>query len=125
MTSVLLLASFLLVLAAAGLWFRRYYVLRRRRKMEEQVEEARVALLELQEMIKTPGWKRLQKIADTQIEGRRNEVLLQPTTDAYAQEYMKGEINGMATVIKMPAMLVEQNKELLEIARKLDEEGAS
>ena len=96
----------------------------KREKMQEQIDEAREALEEMRALVLQPGWARISKIAQAQIEARKNEVLLQPTTDTYAQEYMKGEIQGIQLFVNLPRKLVEENKDLLAVARKLEEEGA-
>ena len=124
MAFFLALAAVVLLLAAGSFAARWYYLRVKREKMQEQIDEAREALEEMRALVLQPGWARISKIAFAQIEARKNEVLLQPTTDTYAQEYMKGEIQGIQLFVNLPRKLVEENKDLLAVARKLEEEGA-
>jgi len=91
--------------------------------MEEQLKEAREAANEFKEMMETAGWQRLKKIMDMQIEGRQNEILLQPVQDTHAQEYSKGELHGIRLTMDIPRLAIELSKDLTEQARKLEEDG--
>lgn len=124
MIQALWIASLVLLAIAAGLLSRWHYLGSKRRKMEEQVREAREILDEMRELLKQPGWHRLQKIWTTQMDGRQNEVLLQPTTDPYEQEYKKGEIQGIKLASTFPSKLIEMSKAVLDTAKKLEEEGS-
>lgn len=124
MALVLGIAAFLLLSTALALLARRKYLQKKRREMDLQVEEARKALLELRDLVATDGWKRLEKIAKAQIEGRRNEILLQPTENVMQQEYKKGEAQGIQLFMSFPTLMIEENKAVLEVAKKLEEEGS-
>ena len=115
--------AFLLTLGLS-LIGRRLYVRAKRKKMDEQIEEALKSLEQMRSLQEHPGWKMLESAALAQIEARKNEVLLQPTVDAFAQEFMKGEIQGIQLFASIPRKLVEENKDILAVARKLEEEGA-
>ena len=80
---------------------------------EERIEAAR-AKRQMEEMVATAGWKRLCEIAEAQAQGRSNEVLLKATDNAYAQEYMKGEVNGIRSFLKIPSVVIETSKQLIE-----------
>ncbi len=121
---VLSSAAFLLCCAAGGLAARWYYVRRRRRQMEEEVNEARETLLEMQALLKQPGWVKLAEAAQKHIEAKRNEVLLKPTDNLADDNYMKGEIQGISLFVQIPRQLIELNKDILESAKRLEEEGA-
>jgi hypothetical protein len=109
---------------AIGLIARWHYLRRKRHKMEADVNEARKTLDEIRALVEQPGWTRIRKILEVQAEGRRNEVLLQPTTDPYEQEYKKGEIQGIQLALQFPNQLIEISKAVLEAAKRLEEEGS-
>jgi hypothetical protein len=74
-----------------------------------------------QEMIaltSSPGWKRLQEISRVQVEGRTNSILLNPTENAYAQEYLKGEIQGMKTLLAIPLTLTEDASAIIDSTKE-------
>jgi hypothetical protein len=57
-----------------------------------------------------PGWKFVEHIAKSQIEQRKNKVFLEPLSDvngAVAQEFLKGEANGMGTLLALPQTLYD------------------
>ena len=122
MVQALGIAAFCLLLCALGLLSRLLYLRFRRKQMEEQLKEAREAANEFKEMMETAGWQRLKKIMDTQIEGRQNEILLQPVQDTHAQEYSKGELHGIRLTMDIPRLAIELSKDLTEQARKLEED---
>ncbi len=124
MLQALVFAAIGCLVIATGLVARWHYLRRKRKKMEEQVKEAQETLGEMDALVKQPGWMRIKKILEVQAEGRRNEVLLQPTTDPYEQEYKKGEIQGIQLASQFPDKLIEMSKAVLEAARRLEEEGS-
>ena len=61
-------------------------------------------------LLSHPGWKFVERIAKSQIEQRRNKVFLEPLSDvngAVAQEFLKGEANGMGTLLALPQTLYD------------------
>jgi len=72
------------------------------------------------ELIESDGWKRLVEIADEQIAGRVNEIVLKPMTDLAHQEFAKGEVAGIKLFIAIP----ETQKTMFEAQfdRETDEE---
>lgn len=122
MVQTLGIASGVLLLLAAGFFARFAYLKRRRRKMQESVREAKQMADEFQFMIGTAGWKRLCQLAAVQVQGRQNEILLQPTENAAKQEYQKGELQGIQLFVKLPELSIEMAKDLMAEAQKLDEE---
>lgn len=117
-------ATILLVVAAGALALRRWHLRAKRAKMEQQVDEARETLLQMQALIKQPGWAVLASAAAKHIEARKNEVLLKPTENAAEENYMKGEIQGISIFVEIPKQIIEMNKDILETAKRLEEEGA-
>lgn len=88
---------------------------------EQRIEAARDKKL-MEGLMAHPGWEFLVSAAKNQANERKNQVLLQPTTDAFAQEYMKGEIQGLSLFVEIPKRVLENAKAILEIAAK-DETG--
>ena len=92
--------------------------------MEAQVDDAREAIREFKALLETKGWKRLEEVARAQVKGRQDEVLLKPTQDTLEENYMKGEAHGIQLFVNLPKQLLEMNKDIIELAKKLEEEGS-
>ena len=91
-------------------------------------EEERASALRLkrqmEEMMATDGWKTLVETASKQCVNRQNEILLKPTEKPYEQEYLKGEIAGIRTLVDIPKVLVESAKATIDLANaKLGDSG--
>ncbi len=89
----------------------------------ERLAEANKIKGEMTNLISSPGWKRLLEITKTQVEGRTNSILLKPTESAYEQEYLKGEIQGMKTLLAIPVTLVEDAKAIIDSTKEKDEDS--
>lgn len=91
---------------------------------EEERQEAARVKREMEELMSTPGWKTLVSIGLVHSNGRKNEVLLKPTENAYAQEYLKGEVNGIEFMLKIPEVALESADAVIKaaIAAQRDEE---
>ncbi len=120
---LLALAILLLCLGCCALslelrkrWNRKVY-------SEEEKEEAIKQKREMEELLQSPGWKTLIRIAEAQSLGRKNEVLLKPTENPYQQEYLKGEITGIELILRTPGTVVETAKALIEAANQAEEEA--
>ncbi len=85
---------------------------------QERLSEAVKIKTEMSNLISSPGWKRLQDISRTQVEGRTNSILLKPTESAYEQEYLKGEIQGMKTLLAIPVTLVEDAMAIIDSTKE-------
>lgn len=103
------LLSFLLLAGGSGL----VYFSGRRTITDAQRADAARERKEMEELLAHPGWKRLAKIADAQTLERRNKVLLAPTTEPLAQEYMKGEIHGISLFMEIPKVISAQAEDIL------------
>lgn len=60
-----------------------------------------------------PGWQILRGIAESQITMRTNHIILtqlSPEFTAEMQEFQKGEVTGMRTLLAIPAAAVEEAK---------------
>ena len=82
-------------------------------------------LSEFHSLVKSQGWDRLLKIASAQIEPRKNKILYEPlrTRDAtLEQEFMKGEIAGIALFMRLPQDRIADLKDLMK-ANEADENG--
>lgn len=72
-----------------------------------------------------PGWEKLREIIDGQIAARMGEVLYKVLGDAnsvYAQEYMKGEIQGLRLVMALPDQQMAEAEALLSRLGLTDED---
>lgn len=70
-------------------------------------EEKNEALLLL---TKSRGWQILVTIAEIQIGTRKNQVLYKPLegeSGIYIQEFLKGEIQGMESLLRLPQTIVD------------------
>lgn len=88
---------------------------------QARLSEAVKVKREMEALTSLPGWKRLTEIARVQIEGRTNSVLLQPTSSPYEQEYLKGEIQGMKTLVSIPETVMADSKAIID-STKTEEE---
>lgn len=86
----------------------------------EQVTEARKQKRIMEELIEHPGWKMLQEIAAAQTGNRKNNILLKPTESPYEQEYMKGEVQGIELMLKIPSSMVESAQAIIAQDMKND-----
>ncbi len=77
---------------------------------------------EMMSLTSSPGWKRLLEITRVQVEGRTNSILLKPTESAYEQEYLKGEIQGMKTLLAIPVSLVEDASAIIDSTKEEEPE---
>ena len=122
MVQLLGIAAGVLLLLAGSFLGRFFYLKRKRRKMQDSVREAKQMADEFQHMIGTAGWKRLKQLAEVQVQGRTNEILLKPTENQAMQEYQKGELQGIQLFLRLPELSIEMAKDLMAEAQKLDEE---
>lgn len=89
---------------------------------QARLSEAVKIKQEMQSLTSSPGWKRLQEISRVQVEGRTNSILLKPTESAYEQEYLKGEIQGMKTLLAIPVSLVEDASAIIDSTKEEEPE---
>lgn len=91
---------------------------------EEERQEAAKAKAEMEALLEHPGWKTLSRIAEVQSSGRKNEVLLKPTENAYQQEYLKGEVQGIEFMLRLPESVIQTSKAVIDaaLAAQRDEE---
>lgn len=105
-------------------------------KHREALREALVQKEELSLLLATKGWSILCEILNDQIVARTNKVMLLPLGDPNGnlsveqQEFMKGEVAGIRTMLQLPQDLlatadaiVEQNKLELEEDGRRDNEA--
>lgn len=103
---------------------RAYRVLRQNRKLkkmtQEQLSEAIKAKREMELLTSLPGWKSIVQIAKHQLQLRENSVLLKPTSNAFEQEYQKGEIQGIKLFLQYPETLLENAKAVIDSTKEPD-----
>ena len=87
----------------------------------EQIAEAAKNKQAMESMLATDGWKLLEAAFRSQVENRKNQIIFKPTHEVPDFEYMKGEVQGMELVLKLPVKLIEESKSILEIAERFAE----
>ena len=87
---------------------------RRPRVTEEQRTEAFRHKEQMKALIEMPGWKLLTKAAEVQVISRRNEVMMKPADHPLVQEFEKGTVQGIELFMKLPEILLENSKAVLE-----------
>lgn len=85
---------------------------------EEQWREALQHKAQMEALVALPGWKLLEQAAEVQAKARRNEVMMKPTEQPLAQEFEKGTVQGIEIFMKMPQILIENSKAVLEAYEK-------
>ena len=78
---------------------------------------------EMSNLISSPGWKRLIAAAGSQVEGRTNSVILEPTKNPYEQEYLKGEIHGIKAFMQIPSIILEESQGIIDLTKEKEEES--
>jgi hypothetical protein len=74
-----------------------------KRELQEQ-------LAQLAGLTKHPAWALVMKIAEEQLTGRIDNIMLNPvaTVDAtLQQEYLKGEVSGIKLFCRLPQILMD------------------
>ena len=88
---------------------------RRRPKVtEEQRIEAFRHKEQMKALVEMPGWKLLVAAAEVQVRNRRNDVMMKPAENITAQEFEKGTVQGIELFMKLPEILLENSKAVLE-----------
>lgn len=74
----------------------------------------------MRQLVQSAGWAALVEIAKAQVATRQGAVgqPLKKLDDVYEQEFRKGEIVGMQTLIAIPTTLLESSKDILEDAER-------
>ena len=75
----------------------------------------------MKSLLDNPGWKYLEAVCKLQIDLRRNNIMATPTKDAMEQEFMKGECAGIQAMLRVPQLVFDQAKEVLELYKKENE----
>lgn len=77
-------------------------------------------------MTQHPGWIRLKEIVEGQVSARMGSVLfrvLEDQNSVFAQEYMKGEIQGLRLVLALPdQQMAEAEAVLAQLGLSDDDE---
>lgn len=88
---------------------------------EQRIEAARNKKM-MEELVSHEGWKLLTGFGKGQVGSRSNKVLLEPTKEPFAVEYMKGEIQGIQLILATPEKLIEESEAILRIAAEQEGE---
>lgn len=81
---------------------------------EEQRLEALKHKQAMEALVSTPGWKLLEEAAEVQARARRNEVMMKPAEQPLVQEFEKGTVQGIELFVKLPRLLIENSKAVLD-----------
>ena len=81
---------------------------------EEQRTEAFRHKEQMKALVEMPGWKLLVAAAEVQVRNRRNDVMMKPAENITAQEFEKGTVQGIELFMKLPEILLENSKAVLE-----------
>jgi|1_EtaG_2_1085319.scaffolds.fasta_scaffold00944_5 hypothetical protein len=95
--------------------------------VDDRIRTSRENMDMLSSLLNSMGWKFLQRIAIKQIEARKNDVFLKPLSDvngAIAQEFLKGEATGMATLLALPQTLYDDAEATMTSLIKAKDEHA-
>ena len=74
----------------------------------EQVTEARRNKRHLTELLEHPGWKLLSGWGEAQLVPRKHKILLEPTETIGIDNYLKGEVQGIELMLRMPSHLIDE-----------------
>ncbi len=88
---------------------------------QEQLAEAVKVKREMEALISSPGWKDIVLVAKAQLQARENQILLKPTENPLAQEYQKGEVQGIKLFVQYPETLLENAKAVIDSTKDPDE----
>ena len=83
---------------------------------DKELEEQRQILSEFRSLVESKAWARLVAVAEAQLNIRVQAVMFKPLkaeAEAFEQEYMKGEYNGISTLLKLPETMLEEAKQRL------------
>ena len=82
----------------------------------EQVTEARQEAQQLQELLVSPGWAVLVRVANAQINNRRGPYMRAPlkSDTMLEQQWTLGEASGIEIFIRLPDTIVESHKSIIE-----------
>lgn len=87
-------------------------------ELEEQRSEAASDISIWRSFLKHAGWKMLVTAQQEQMEVRKSVVMgtcLNPDSNVYAQEFLKGEFSGISQLLRYPEDQIEEAKRLLAI----------
>lgn len=105
-----------LLICACGLLLN--YVVDKQRQARRVTEEQRVEAARhkkwMEELIATEGWKLLEAAAKVQTSQRENMLKGKPTSDLAEENFMKGEVQGIEIFMKIPEVLVQNSKAVLD-----------
>jgi hypothetical protein len=89
----------------------------------DPLRELREEIREFTLLREHPGWKRLERYAAAQREGRINDLLLRVDTKTKEVHYTRGELAGIKLFIEIPATEIARLNSELERAQKEIEEN--
>lgn len=93
----------------------------RSEKLEGEISSGASDLHMWKSLVEHPGWKMFAEMLKEQKQVREGEVLLKPLTSSagiYGQEFMKGEVSGLALALISPYAQIEVLEGQLKLARE-------
>jgi hypothetical protein len=87
---------------------------------QEQLAEAVRVKREMEQLTSSPVWKEIVAVAKSQLQARENQILLKPTENPLAQEYQKGEVQGIKLFVQYPETLLENAKAVIDSTMEKD-----
>lgn len=73
-------------------------------------QELSETLTKFRNLIASPGWEELLRIAKVQVDNRRRKVMMGPlesTSKVTEQQWLLGEACGIDTIMGLPASIIE------------------
>ena len=86
-----------------------------------QSQEAHDVLDEMNQLLQAPGWKRISDIIEAKIR-ELDSIIDKPLSDSvgvYKQEYAKGARAAYRSIMKMPTVLQENMRDVVEALARL------
>lgn len=75
----------------------------------------------MREMVKTQGWQILEATAKMQITNRVDKLMLEPTESIASENFMKGEVAMLRTMLSLPAKILDESLQVLDLFKKESE----
>lgn len=81
-------------------------------ELEKLEKEDRIRIGHLKSLIEHPGWHIIREIIEGQIRIRQDQIILKPTRDVADENFQKGEMAGLRSILAMPQQLVDDELEM-------------
>lgn len=96
---------------------------------DRELRELQEELSRLKALVLTPGFKYFMEVLATQVENRKQQIILTPLKkmdEVLEQEYQKGEVAGIALSMNFVEIRVKNiEDEILEILKETQDAGTN